>query len=95
MNKDEMLFNNLLKIINGIDWEKIINNIKDLQQQNSELKNINDKLSSALNSAEQRIDKAIKVLDNYQNNLYSIEARKTLDDDIERTSSILKNKEVK
>ena len=62
MNIDEMLFNTLLKIINGIDWEKIINNIKDLQQQNSELKNINDKLSSALNSAEQRIDKAIEYI---------------------------------
>ena len=62
MNIDEMLFNTLLKIINGIDWEKIINNIKDLQQQNSELKNINDKLSSALNSAEQRIDKAIDYI---------------------------------
>ena len=64
MNIDEMLFNTLLKIINGIDWEKIINNIKDLQQQNSELKNINDKLSSALNSAEQRIDKAIEYISN-------------------------------
>lgn len=62
MNIDEMLFNTLLKIINGIDWEKIINNIKDLQQQKSELKNINDKLSSVLNSAEQRINKAIGMI---------------------------------
>ena len=38
---------------------------------------------------QQKIDKAIKVLDNYQNNLYSRETRKTLDDDIERTLSIL------
>ncbi len=43
---------------------------------------------------QQRIDKAIKMLDNYQNNLYSRETRKTLDDDIERTISILQGEEV-
>ena len=62
MTEEKILLNNLLKIINGIDWAKIINNIKDLKLQNSELKNINDKLSSALNSAEQRIDKAIEYI---------------------------------
>ena len=36
------------------------------------------------------IDKAIEILDNYQNNLYSKSARKFLDDDIERTITILK-----
>ena len=33
-----------------------------LRKENEELENINDKLSSALNSAEQRIDKAIRLL---------------------------------
>lgn len=37
--------------------------IEQLQQKNKELKNINDKLSSALNSTEQRIDKAIEYID--------------------------------
>lgn len=37
--------------------------IEYLQQKNKELQNINDKLSSALNSTEQRIDKAIWLLD--------------------------------
>ena len=36
------------------------------------------------------IDKAIETLDNYQNNLYSKSAREFLDDDIERTITILK-----
>ena len=36
------------------------------------------------------IDKAIEILDNYQNNLYSKSAREFLDDDIERTITILK-----
>ena len=34
----------------------------ELQQKNVELNNINDKLSSALESAEQRLDKAIDYL---------------------------------
>ena len=41
---------------------QIIKENKDLQHQNSELKNIDDKLSNALNSAEQRIDKAIEYI---------------------------------
>ena len=36
------------------------------------------------------IDKAIETLDNYQNNLYSKSAREFLDDDIEKTITILK-----
>ncbi len=43
---------------------------------------------------QQRINEAIKLLDNYQNNLYSRETRKTLDDDIEWALSILQGKEV-
>ena len=39
------------------------------------------------------IDKAIETLDNYQNNLYSKSAREFLDDDIERTITILKEVE--
>ena len=36
------------------------------------------------------IDKAIEILENYQNNLYSKSARELLDDDIERTITTLK-----
>ena len=50
--------------------------IDELQQQNQKYK--------------EAIDKAIEILDNYQNNLYSKSARKFLDDDIERTITILK-----
>ena len=37
--------------------------------------------------------KVIKILDCYQNNLYSKSAREFLDDDIERTITILKEVE--
>lgn len=37
-----------------------------------------------------KIDKAIELLDNYQNNLYSKTTRETLDDDIETTIKLLK-----
>lgn len=40
--------------------------IVDLKQKVNELENINNKLSSALNSAEQRIDKANKILKNWK-----------------------------
>lgn len=39
------------------------------------------------------IDKAIEILENYQNNLYSKSARELLDDDIERTITKLKEVE--
>lgn len=39
------------------------------------------------------IDKAIYLLDNYQNNLYSKKVRETLDDDIEIALKILKEVE--
>ncbi len=42
-----------------------------------------------------KIDDAIDVLDNYQNNLFSREERKTLDDDIEYSIKILKGDENK
>lgn len=38
--------------------------VKELLEKYDELQNINDKLSSALNSAEQRIDKAIEYITN-------------------------------
>lgn len=37
--------------------------IKDLQQKNKELEDINDKISSALDSAETKIDKVVKYLE--------------------------------
>lgn len=45
--------------------EDDIASIKCLLQKNQELQNINDKLSSALNSAEKRIDKAIEIAYQY------------------------------
>lgn len=80
--------------------EEVRNNEAKLINEIKELKNINDKLSSALTSAERKnqkykevIDKAIKILDNYQNNLYSKSDREFLDDDIERSITILKEVE--
>lgn len=35
MNEEEILLDNLLNIINGIDWEKIINYIKNFQKRNA------------------------------------------------------------
>lgn len=58
---------------------KLINEVKVLEQQCKKYKEL--------------IDKAIEILDNYQNNLYSKSARKFLDDDIERTITILKEVE--
>ena len=55
---------------------KLIDEVKVLEQQYKKYKEL--------------IDKAIEILDNYQNNLYSKSARKFLDDDIERTITILK-----
>ncbi len=53
--------------------------IDQLQQENQKYKEV--------------IDKAIDLLDNYQNNLYSKKARETLDDDIEMALDILKEVE--
>lgn len=47
-------------------------------------------LEQQIKKQKEAIDKAIEILDNYQNNLYSKSARKFLDDDIERTITILK-----
>lgn len=57
----------------------IIDIIKQLEQENQKYKEV--------------IDKAIDLLDNYQNNLYSKKARETLDDDIEMALDILKEVE--
>lgn len=57
-------------------WKQLLNYITNLQRENQQLKD--------------RIDKALELLDNYQNNLYSKMARETLDDDIERTIKLLK-----
>lgn len=37
-----------------------------------------------------QIDKAVEILENRQNNLFTKEVRKTLDDDVERALNILK-----
>ena len=42
MNEEEILLDNLLKIINGIDWKKIINYVKNLQHQLEEKDKIID-----------------------------------------------------
>lgn len=47
------------------------------------------KLQEQLQQRDEVIKEAIKMLDNYQNNLYSETARQTLDDDVERTIDIL------
>lgn len=52
--------------------------VQKLQQENKELENINEKLSSALESAENRIDKAIDLL----NNPWSFESGNKEVDDI-------------
>ena len=43
-------------------FNELIYAYSNLEQKNIELNNINDKLSNALNSAEQRIDKAIEYI---------------------------------
>lgn len=45
--------------------EDIAKFVRSILQKNKELENINDKLSNALNSSEQIIDKAIELLNNY------------------------------
>lgn len=43
-------------------FNELVSVYSELQQKNIELNNINDKLSMALNSAEQRIDRANKLI---------------------------------
>lgn len=63
MEKLQYLANFEMLKVSKIEVIEIINAFKSLQQKNKELENMNDKLSSALDSAEQRIDKVIKLLD--------------------------------
>ena len=72
--KDKLEFYSGLELDKTIDKTRLEYN--KLQQENKKYK--------------EAIDKAIEILDNYQNNLYSKSARKFLDDDIERTITILK-----
>ena len=67
---------NELNCIDNFPHAKIAHAIRELQHENQKYKEV--------------IDKAIETLDNYQNNLYSKSAREFLDDDIERTITILK-----
>ena len=60
--------------------------LSELQPEIDNLKKENQKYKEV-------IDKAIDLLDNYQNNLYSKKARETLDDDIEMALDILKEVE--
>lgn len=69
--------------------------IEYLQQKNKELENINDKLSSALNSTEQRIDKAIGFIDMiYEIGSYS-KSTGLDNEEVKELYSILQGKEVK
>lgn len=60
------------------------------KRENADLKQDKSKCIIENFKLQQRIDKAIELLENYQNNLYSKEARKLLDDDVEISIKILK-----
>lgn len=59
----ELLFNDDLSISGKRELQEYIENLQD---QIVALDNVNDKLSSALNSAEQRINKAIEYVEDYK-----------------------------
>ena len=47
-------------------------------------------LLKTIANKQNQIDKVVEILENRQNNLFTKEVRKTLDDDVERALNILK-----
>ena len=103
-NKITNVYENCLWFANNL--EQINLTVENLQKENRKLKEQycertdcsgrigNSKKVEELEKENQRlkeiIDKVIDLLDNYQNNLYSKQARETLDDDIELVLKLLK-----
>ena len=90
LNKEKCYTEEDLLVLN-IQRELIKNEIK---QNNLMVESVKEqkynKLLRENRQLKDRINKAVDILDNYQNNLYSKEARKTLDDDIELALALLK-----
>ena len=92
MTKEEFIAKlQMVYVGNKNAFNELIYAYSNLEQKNIELNNINDKLSNALNSAEQRIDKAIE----YIKKCIMFNAYMGTDIDCDKLIRILQDEEVK